>query len=110
SVWRATRHFCTSTDFSAASTSHKLLYEGPTEYFTRQAQPFVDRSAHYPAEFATIHKLITDGNLTETKLAAAYFKGSPSAIKETIAAITLTGGKYYSEVYDHVLKNTGHML
>ncbi len=103
-------HFCTSIEFSEASAPHKLLYEGPTEYFTRQAQPLVDRSAHYPAEHHTISKLIQDGKLAEDTLAKAYFEGSSTAVTETVAAITKSGGKIYSEIFDHVFKATGHQL
>jgi hypothetical protein len=103
-------HYATSIVFTKASKPHKLLYEGPTEYFTRKAHPTVDRSAHYPAEHHTINQLVTQNKVTEAKLADAYFVGNDDAVKDVIAAIALDGQKLYSQIYDHLLKQHGQKL
>jgi hypothetical protein len=103
-------HFATSISFSKESKPHKLLYEGPTEYFTRRAHPTLDRSAHYPAEHYVINQLVTQNTITYDKLAAAYFEGGKSAVNEVIAAITLDGQKVYSQIDDQLLKVHGQKL
>ena len=103
-------HLSTSIPFTKASKPHKLLYEGPTEYFTRKAHPTVDRSAHYPAEHYTIERLITQNTMSEDKLADAYFAGDDKAVNEVIGTIALEGQKIYSQIYDQLLKQHGQTL
>ena len=59
-------------DFSQASLSHKLRYEGPTEYFTPLAQPAIDRTANNPAEHHTINGPVSDGEIPIQTLLDAF--------------------------------------